>query len=374
MSVRRDPRSGRWYFRARVIFPDGRRDRVSGTPGVSGPYHELPNTKLGALEAERRAIARAMTGQRVSTPQEVPLIREYVDPFMDGYAASHKPSSRLDKRQRLNAYILPAVGDRRLNELRQEHVDRLIASLLRDGLSRKTVNNVTTVLSSLVGYAVSNKVIEDPGLSYNIKTQNTELEALDPGDVVKLIDATTDQRYRVAILLAADAGLRIGEIRALPWTEVNEVRRELGIGWSYDRTGELTETKGWERRTVPISDRLWAALKLLERKGLLVFARRNGECIGYDAVAGAMHDIYARARSAGVVRPRQPWHSLRHTFGTSLANSGAPVHVIRVLMGHKSIETTLRYMHTDRDAKRAAIDGLAQPGSQWAAARKSQTK
>jgi integrase len=41
-----------------------------------------------------------------------------------------------------------------------------------------------------------------------------------------------------------------------------------------------------------------------------------------------------------------------------LAKAGVPVNVIKELAGHKSIETTLRYMHTDRDAKRGAIDAL----------------
>ncbi|MCW5807216.1 MAG: tyrosine-type recombinase/integrase [Deltaproteobacteria bacterium] len=53
-----------------------------------------------------------------------------------------------------------------------------------------------------------------------------------------------------------------------------------------------------------------------------------------------------------------PWHSLRHAFCSELARAGVPVHVIQKLAGHKSIETTLRYMHVDRDDKRAAIDVL----------------
>ncbi len=65
--------------------------------------------------------------------------------------------------------------------------------------------------------------------------------------------------------------------------------------------------------------------------------------------------VYARAK---VTPPPKPWHSLRHTFCTELARAGVPVNVIKELAGHKSIETTLRYMHTDREAKRGAIDAL----------------
>lgn len=368
MPVRRDKRTQRWFFRAWARHPDGRRERVFGTPGAPGPYHDLTNTKLGAQEAERRAIAAVLSGRPAprpaltAAPSAIPTIREYATPFLDGYAAAHKPSTQLDKRQRLTAYILPAVGDVRLDELRQEHVDRLVAAMLERGLARKTVNNVTAVLSSLVGYAVTNRVIQDPGLTYAIKVQHTELEAVDPEDVDRLLEAAPDRRYRIALLLAADAGLRIGEIRALPRAEVNEVQRELGVAWSYDRSGNLTETKGWERRTVPISERLWAEMR--GDTGRLVFARLDGAPIGYDAVAAAIHAIYERA---DVRCPAQPWHALRHTFGTQLAARGTPIHTIRKLMGHKSIETTLRYMHTDRAAARAAIDSLGAVGSHRAA-------
>ena len=65
MTIRKDPRTGRYFFRTWVRLADGRRERVFGTPGIPGRYHDLPQTKAGAVEAERRAIAKAMTGVAV---------------------------------------------------------------------------------------------------------------------------------------------------------------------------------------------------------------------------------------------------------------------------------------------------------------------
>ena len=75
----------------------------------------------------------------------------------------------------------------------------------------------------------------------------------------------------------------------------------------------------------------------------------------YDGARDAILLIYNRAE---VKPPPRPWHSLRHMFCTELAKAGVPVNVIKERAGHKSIETTLRYMHTDREAKRGAIDAL----------------
>ena len=75
--------------------------------------------------------------------------------------------------------------------------------------------------------------------------------------------------------------------------------------------------------------------------------------------------------AAGVQKPTKPWHSLRHTFGTELANRGVDIETLRDLMGHKDISTTQRYLHTTRDRKRDAVERL---GSQRAAAAKRDTK
>src|SRR4051812_20763391 len=63
MSVRRDKRTGGWIFQARMKLADGTRTRIFGTPGVPGPYQDLPRTYVGAQEAERRAISEVMHGK-----------------------------------------------------------------------------------------------------------------------------------------------------------------------------------------------------------------------------------------------------------------------------------------------------------------------
>lgn len=360
MPVRRSRRNGRWFFRTVVVRPDGTRERISGTPGRPGPYHDLAQSKVGAQEAERRAIARVMTGASAtsaSTTQEVPTLGEYVDTFLENYAAAHKPSAQRAKRSILYRHLIPAFGHVRLDAFRQEDVDRLVAQLLKGGKrSRKTVNNITAVLSSLLRYAVKNKVIGAFDLTFNIKTQDAEIHAVPAADVDRLVAACKDPRYRAAILLAADAGLRIGEIRALQWIDVNDIAREITVSRSFDRTNALSETKGWERRVIPISERLWSALKALDRSKRHVIARRVGDsAMRYD---GARDFLLAVYDAADVKPPPRPWHSLRHTFCTELARASVPVNVIKELAGHKSIETTLRYMHTDREAKRGAIDAL----------------
>lgn len=355
MPVRRDPRTARWFFRATVKHPDGTRARIFGTPGLPGPFQDLPATKVGAQEAERRAIAEVMTGKPAARPvperKEIPTIKEYAVRFMLNYAASHKPSERRSKTWILDARLVPTFGHLRLDELRQEHVDAFVASELEKGCARKTIGNRIAVLSTLIKYAARNRIIENPGLRFSIGGKPGKIDAVEMADVDKLV-AAAEPTLRSVILLAAEAGLRAGEIRGLQWGDIRDgqltVRRALDTD-----TGEAIAPKHDKVRDVPLSRRLMAALHALPRRALWVVCRTDGRPLDH------RRDLYlpllALYASSGAVRPRSPVHALRHSFGTTMAARGTPLPVLARLMGHSQIAVTMRYIDVDEQQKRDAI-------------------
>lgn len=345
MPAYQDRKTKRWRYRKWVRTPDGRRIRITGTPPT--------NTKAAAEHEERMHILRVTNPAALpaAPEKEVPTVREYKKTFLAASAAD-KPSSVASTEQILDAYILGFFGDARLDAIRQSDVDAFVAHLLSGGRGRKTVNNITSVLSSLLKYAARNRVIDPPDLSFFIDEDEAELVAVAGDDVATLVGATEDRRYRAAILLAADAGLRVGEVRGLRWGDLNELRRTLTVARSIDPRNNVTAPKNRQRRQVPISDRLWSALQELDQVGEAVIARGDGEPLGYYTMREALLGIYD---AAGVTPPPKPWHCLRHTFGSELAARGVPLPVIQELMGHASITTTMRYVHVHEDAKRDAI-------------------
>src|SRR5687768_14953575 len=110
MPVRRDSRTGRWFFRKQVRMHDGRRVRIFGVPTTVG----LANTKLGAEEAERREVQRVLsTGVvKVDPPEakEVPTVEEFTKVYLDVSRVDNKPSSVDTKDQILRRHIVPFFG------------------------------------------------------------------------------------------------------------------------------------------------------------------------------------------------------------------------------------------------------------------------
>lgn len=116
-----------------------------------------------------------------------------------------------------------------IENLKQTDVDTYAQRELDRGMAVKTVNNQLAVLSTLIKYVsgVRSK------LRFKLDGLTAEIHAVASKDVEKLLhpDAIEDARYRVVLLLAAEAGLRVGEIRGLQWTDLKDgqvtVRRAL---------------------------------------------------------------------------------------------------------------------------------------------------
>lgn len=376
-------RESRWHFRVWVDLPGGSSKRLRGTtkPGT-------PNTKKATEQAQREAVFEALHPQQQrkesenENPKAIPLVGDYIKTYLEVISTQGMLTGRLAAKQRiLKVEIEPEFGHLRLDEVKQIHVDRYTTRLLsgakpskrrkaRKPLVLKTVNNILTVLGCLLKYAHKNDLIGPVKLTLHSKTDETELEALGNDEFEKLVAACVDLRYRVALLLAHDAGLRIGEVRGIRWRDVDEVEGRLNIRQQINKFGQVSSTKGKRARMIPLliggqlhhalkqlmpADRAeWAGAGLIITRGedFPTADTRVTDPIPYETMRNTIHRLYS---AAGVDTPSLPWHSLRHAYCTTLANSGAPIHHVQRMAGHKSIETTLRYMHSDEDALKRSM-------------------
>jgi integrase len=346
MPVYRDQRTGRWRYRKVVHLADGRRVRISGTPDV--------DNKIAAEAAERVAVTRVGAGQP-TRKGDVPTLDEWKVEFMRTYvAANNKPSERIAKEYMFKHHLLPTFGRLRLDEITTRHVEAFKADKLGSGLSPKSVNNMCSCLGKTLRYAADCEILEKlPRIKF-VKTFRKQIDFLQYEELDRLVEGSKhDAEAHAAVLCAADAGLRVGEVRALQWGDFDLVAGRVTVQRT-DYRGYLGSPKGGRLRTIPLTRRLVSALKAMRHlKSDWVFSDAKGALWSRGEADTRLRRAYRKAglRKIG-------WHTLRHTFCSHLAMKGAPIRTIQELAGHASITTTMGYMHLTPSAARAAIDLL----------------
>jgi len=365
MPVRRDPRTGGWFFRAIVKLPDGTKKRLYGVPGTPGDLQAFANSKVGALAAEQRAKELAAKPKPAPEPtkKEVPTFDEwFTGRFWREWVVGrrNKPTEVKSKASIYECHIKEVFGHRRLDEIGTGEIAAFRASLVEKELSEKRINNILAVLSKPMKYAVDCELIAKAPRIGLFKVERPEIESWDFEQYARLLAAAKAEGpdWYAAVCLAGEAGLRSGEVKALRWREdVDLIAKTITVNQQTCH-GETTTPKGRTRRTIPMTSTLEQALKRLEtvREGFVVrsfdgSAKRDGQ---------TCHAIERICRRAGL--PVRYWHTLRHTFGTHAAMFGVNPWRLQAWLGHKRIDETMLYVHVAENHRRDIPESIVAAG------------
>lgn len=356
-------RDGVWRYRKRLTLPDGRRTRIEGTPAI--------NTKAAAEAAERAHLERVLDPPKPAIERR--KLSDVLDRFLTDYVtiANNKESEKASKRTAIERYLKPELGSLFLDEIKPAHIAELAAKLHRMEKSRgegtlgaKSVKNILQTLRKCLRWAEDMEWLEKAPKMKMPRVDEDEIRFLEDVELAALLQvAEAEPLWFAAAVLAADAGLRLGELRALRWTDYNEVTGKLVLSRSRWRNIEAG-TKSRKPRTVAVTKRLKAALHAIrgtKLRGPYVLSKADGNPYGAEHMFETMERL---ARTAKLTECG--WHTLRHTFITRLAMRGAPARTIQEIAGHASIATTMRYMHVVKGAADAAIALLDEPSASWA--------
>lgn len=351
----------RWRYRWQELQKDGTTLRLSGTPDV--------NTKAGAEAKERRDVEELKNPKPKPAPEPAAptTFATYAATFMATHAVHYnKASERASKESILRCHLLPEFGPRPIDSITTLDVTNFVAKLRgpdaekpgKKVRSQKRVNNILNVLSKIMKEAAENDLVKTlPKIrTFKIGTQKFDFLTFDELEML-LVFAREEPQWRAAILVAAEAGLRLGEVLALRWEDVDFRSSTLTVALT-DWRGIVGTPKGTDIRYVAMTERLAAALKEIRHlRGARVLLHDDGSPFKHYDAAHVLHRIQKRAGMR-----RTGWHVLRHTFCSHLAMRGAAAVDIQKLAGHQSIAVTNRYMHTTPNAARAAIKLLERAG------------
>jgi integrase len=241
--------------------------------------------------------------------------------------------------------IVRGLGDPALEDVTPEMIERWKATLTT---SNRTVAKYLVNLHGIFRRAMKvwglprNPAAEVERPRYRV---SDDLDAFSPEEVHALVRAAASEQDATIFMTAAFTGLRLGELLALQWRDIDFAGEVVRVRRSYNSHGGLGTPKSGRVRSVPMVPDVGRVLASLAKRNdftgdeELVFPGDFGSFQD----ASALRDRYKAALKRADLRPLR-FHDLRHTFGT-LAVRRAEVPAVQAWMGHSDIQTTMRYVH-----------------------------
>ena len=290
------------------------------------------------------------------------LAREYLT-----WAKDEKKSHR-DDEARYRNHIAPILAKsiaRKIVVLDIQRLKKTIKKKKTNGkaFSDNTVKHCISLVRGIFNYAITRKLFNGPnpvsetlkahkGFLKGASDKRTRFLSRDEAQVLlSEIKKVSLQTYSIC-LVSLYTGLRMGEIFSLTWQDVDLVNKLIHV----------RNPKNNEARHAYLTPNLVEVFKELSgKKSGLIFPDRNGKRIAQlsDTFDRAVIKLGLNDAHTDRLNKVVP-HTLRHTFASWLAMQGQTILTIRDLMGHKSIEMTLRYAHLCPDQKRDAVMRLAE--------------
>ena len=335
--------------------------------------------KKAAKQVAQQIQARLALGQTALPARESLTLHDYAETWLEHVRQVRKHTTHADYKKRLAQWILPALGALQLPDITRERVRAMVTDQLNQQLSPKTVSNNVRVLSSLLSQAMEDGLIPvnvalKPGKFLPKVSRRRKVNPFTREEASIFLAAA--KRYALPyyplFLCALRTGLRLGELLALQWGDLDFRGRYLLVQRNYTH-GQVTTPKSGEVRRVDMSRELTQVLEDL-RLDRQLQASTNGwgglpEWVFCNEAGGLMDPdnlrhraFYALLRASGLRKIR--FHDLRHTFASLLLQQGESPVYVKEQMGHSSIAITVDlYGHLIPGGNRQAVDRLDEPVS-----------
>ncbi|RGQ67973.1 site-specific integrase [Phocaeicola plebeius] len=267
----------------------------------------------------------------------------------------------------LENHIIPCFGNS--DTLHEKEVQAFVLQKLGRGLSTKSVKDILIVLKMVMKFGVKNEWMNyyEWDIKYPTTSINKDLEVLSVANH-RIILNYIQSHFTftgLGIYISLSTGLRIGEICALKWSDINVIDGTITVSRTIERIyiieGEEKHTElvinspktKNSCREIPMSKELLTMIKPLKKVvNDDFYVLTNDE----HPTEPRTYRNYYNKLMAKLGIPKLKYHGLRHSFATRCIEAGCDYKTVSVLLGHSNISTTLNlYVHPNMEQKKRCI-------------------
>ena len=349
-------KDGRWEGRyIRGHSPSGRAE-YGYVYGSS--YRECRGKRQKCLDICQEAPAKASSL----------MLNQAAKQFLADKQADLKQSSWTRYAYMLEHYIMPALGTALVCQLTANQISDFLRCLQKNGLSGKSARDVGVLLKSILKYSAQKAGCSCPGLTVELPAyRRKQIDIFCPDEIQRLaqkviVEPTTTG---IAILLTLNTGLRLGELCALQYKDIDlqngviHVTKTVQRIRSGDRTrlAVLPPKSNSAHRTIPLPLDMATLLKKVVQfhpdgeKYLL-----TGKNVPMEPRT-LQYQYQVLLKATGI--PYRNFHVLRHTYASRCVERGVDIKSLSEMLGHTDVRTTLQvYVHSSLEHKMRVIQSI----------------
>jgi integrase len=267
-------------------------------------------------------------------------------------------------------HLLPVFGNK--CNVEEPELQAFVCRKLEEGLSQKSIKDILIVLKMVLKFGVKRKWLEHRQFDIQFPTEHkkTNIEVLSRSHQKKLMNHVQEHfTFRnLGIYICLSAGMRIGEICALTWEDIDiengiiHIRRTIQRIYMIDagirKTELILDTPKTRNsiREIPMSRDLLKMLKPIKKIMNSSFFVLTNDA---KPTEPRTYRSYYKKFMLALDMPQLKFHGLRHSFATRCIESKCDYKTVSVILGHSSISTTLNlYVHPNLEQKKKCIEQM----------------
>lgn len=288
-------------------------------------------------------------------------VKELLEEWMSAVKLKVKISTYANYRMKADKHILPAFGGIRYEKLTTKMLHSFIEEKMKLGLSAKYVSDIVIVFKSMAKYTAITHNFQNPLANVILpKAEKKELNLLTESQQQQLCRTLMEENSKTSlcVLLSMYTGLRVGEVCALKWSDIDLKKSILTVNRTVQRIKTINSACA---TTISIGKpKSRSSIRQIPLPKFLsdimhYFHQRNDSYV----LSGSERIIEPRTmqyRFKSILKkanlPSINYHAIRHMFATNCVKAGFDVKTLSELLGHCSVETTLnRYVHSSMERK-----------------------